>query len=271
MTRTIRIRPNVTLAIVFSILFQMGISGQVRAQWVEPNKDYLISYPQDVGYFFHQFTEWEGKQWVTAGGLIVVGGIILSQDQTLREFYIDNRTDVTNAISANLAEPWGSGWYSGPFLAGLYLYGGLTRDSHHQKVALDGAKAFLIAGGGAMIIKNLFHRERPNEQEFPDPLQFHGPFMPLGKYESFVSGHTATTFALATVLAYSYDDPWVGIVAYGFAGLTGWSRLHDDVHWSSDVYFGALFGYLVGRAVVKNDSKWNITPLPNGVSLRVAL
>jgi len=67
---------------------------------------------------------------------------------------------------------------------------------------------------------------------------------------SFPSGHTASIFALMTVVAQQYDEPWIKYSAYSFATSVAFQRMLYRKHWASDVIVGGLIGYLVGRKVV---------------------
>lgn len=58
---------------------------------------------------------------------------------------------------------------------------------------------------------------------------------------SFPSGHTATAFMTATMLAneYGWRNPLISIGAYTSATFTGAFRMANNRHWLSDVLFGA--------------------------------
>lgn len=58
---------------------------------------------------------------------------------------------------------------------------------------------------------------------------------------SFPSGHTSSSFATATSLAYAYG-PWVGVPAFALATFVGGSRIADNAHWFSDTIAGAALG-----------------------------
>jgi membrane-associated phospholipid phosphatase len=71
---------------------------------------------------------------------------------------------------------------------------------------------------------------------------------PDGTQYSFPSGHSAVTFASATVLSAHFG--WkVGVPAYGVASYVAASRLQAKRHFLSDVAFGAAVGIAVGRTV----------------------
>jgi undecaprenyl-diphosphatase len=66
---------------------------------------------------------------------------------------------------------------------------------------------------------------------------------------SFPSGHAASSFACATVLAAAV--PRARVALYVLAALVGWSRLYVGVHYPSDVIAGALLGVALGLLVLR--------------------
>ena len=89
---------------------------------------------------------------------------------------------------------------------------------------------------------------------------------------SFPSGHSAVTFATATVIQRHLG--WRrSILGYTIASYVAASRLHDNRHYLSDVVFGAAVGSIAGRTVVHHASDyWAFTPVGmpgGGVALMV--
>jgi len=189
-----------------------------------------------------------------------IGLITYAYDQEIYNFFQQHKTNTTETISRVLIEPWGSGLYSIPLLAGIYFSG--SKNSHHRRIALTGIKAFLLSGGAAVVSKHLFHRHRPYEDEPPYPYHWEGPFPLTSNYTSFPSGHTTTAFAVASVLAMGYRDKiWVVVTSYTIAGLVGISRIHDGDHWGSDVIAGAALGSFIGITLSKiNLKNVNLSP-----------
>ena len=75
---------------------------------------------------------------------------------------------------------------------------------------------------------------------------------------SFPSGHASASFATATVLQRKWG--WrVGVPAYAVAGFIGATRL-ENVHYLSDVTFGAALGIASGLAVKMPSSRVALTP-----------
>jgi membrane-associated phospholipid phosphatase len=66
---------------------------------------------------------------------------------------------------------------------------------------------------------------------------------------SFPSGHSISAFAVATVIAgrYGKRHRWVPYVAYGVAGVIGFSRITNQAHFPADVFLGAALGYAVAQ------------------------
>ncbi len=80
-----------------------------------------------------------------------------------------------------------------------------------------------------------------------EPLKFAvGRERPDGSnHQSFPSGHSAVTFAAATVIERHLG--WKrAALGYLIAGYVASSRLHDNVHYASDVVFGATVGTIAG-------------------------
>lgn len=68
---------------------------------------------------------------------------------------------------------------------------------------------------------------------------------------SFPSGHMTAAMAIATTFADRYPNPrWHGLVAFGLAGLVGFSRVTTQAHFPSDVFAGAVLGYSITHFIV---------------------
>jgi undecaprenyl-diphosphatase len=102
----------------------------------------------------------------------------------------------------------------------------------------------LLALGG----KYFTNRPRPYVDE-PNPEPLAHPPLDL----SFPSGHAATSFAGAALLATFV--PRLAVQFFVLATLIAWSRVYIGVHYPSDVLAGALIGlavaFVLRRAAVR--------------------
>ena len=69
-------------------------------------------------------------------------------------------------------------------------------------------------------------------------------YRPNGSEHGFPSGHSATAFFGATLLAKEYGEeyPIIAIAGYTLAGSTAFLRMANNEHWATDVLMGAAIG-----------------------------
>lgn len=232
------------------------------------NKKYVISYFSDTKDLAVAPLRWKAKEWIEFGGVIGATALVSTQDLKVYDFFGRNRSKFAKHLSAYALEPWGSGVYSMSSMGLLFLGSKIFHNRKAEGAALSATKAFLLSSVFITVAKQLIHRHRPyqakegadkGENAFSQYL-IDGPFSDLS-YTSFPSGHTDAIFAVASSLAYTYrDKPWVPVLAYSVASLTGISRIYDQKHWASDVLMGAAAGWAIGRFVAKHN-EWKYTPL----------
>jgi len=225
------------------------------------NKQYLKSYYLDSRDFFTSPFKWDKNEWILATGITATTVLLITQDKKLYDYVQDKRSNTSDTISKYFIEPWGSGVYSMPTMCLFYLHGSFFKNERSKKVALLGVKSYLLSGVFVQIPKYLFNRHRPYHGDIPNPNIWDGPF--TGDYfKSFVSGHTTSIFAVATIVASEYDDNLiVPILSYSIAGMSALSRVNDNKHWVSDVFAGAFFGYAIGK-LIYNQNNWKINVSP---------
>jgi membrane-associated phospholipid phosphatase len=134
-----------------------------------------------------------------------------------------------------------------PLLAATW---GLSKLAGHNQLAASASRivvALTATTVAASAMKFTVGRQRPfgGDRDDFQPGSFHAD------WQSFPSGHTASAFALATALAMEADNTWVSVAAYSAAGLTGWARIYQDRHWTSDVVAGAILGTVVSHQIIK--------------------
>ena len=220
-----------------------GSSGDVDSINLNYAKGYFI----DTGRIIASPLHWETTDWLKLGAVLGVTSGLFLVDQKVKNFAQSNQSPVASKF-ATVGNDIGNGLYTLPPVAAFYLYGYLADDSKARRASLLAIESFAISGVMTEGLKMLADRHRPNTGA--GPMTWGGPSFSL-KNLSFSSGHTASSFSIATVFANVYkDNPYVPPIAYGLATLTGLSRIYSNEHWSSDVFFGAAIGYFTSKALL---------------------
>jgi membrane-associated phospholipid phosphatase len=117
----------------------------------------------------------------------------------------------------------------------VYAVGRIKGQPKVSHMGMDLLRAVIIAESITQGLKYTVRRERPDGSGA----------------NSFPSGHAADTMAFATALerhlGWRYAVP-----AYLLASYVAMSRLHDNVHFLSDVTAGAAVGIIAGRTVTRH-------------------
>jgi len=132
-------------------------------------------------------------------------------------------------------------------LAGLwYLAGQQTMDDKTYEVGKTLFSALAINGVTVLLGQAATADRSPN-----------------GETGTFPSGHTSSTFVVASVLDEAYG-PAVGIPLYLLGGLVAHERLEDGEHNFSDVVMGAVLGTVIGHSVASGRDPeffgWKVVP-----------
>lgn len=103
----------------------------------------------------------------------------------------------------------------------------------------------LVSDGAANYgLKKTVQRARPGDtQELQVKVR-----SPYGGY-SFVSNHAVNMFSFATFTAVMF--PPAAAPAYALAGLVGYSRIYNGVHFPLDILCGAMVGIFFGFLFAK--------------------
>ncbi|MCB2206127.1 phosphatase PAP2 family protein [bacterium] len=168
-------------------------------------------------------------------------------------------------LARSVAAPGGSPGSMDPFTIPHILLAGrlawctvteLTQDQADTRPALRHTlgmyKALIYTQVSTQMAKNLISRDRPDRSD----------------NKSFFSGHTSTTFAVASYLQRELDasimhsaslatQPLLRSllrtaafsVPYGWATYVGYSRMRDNRHYLVDVLVGAAIGTLIGNVI----------------------
>lgn len=192
----------------------------------------------------------------TALGLSLFDESVRRQFQEHRSNGWDNASDVITTAGHPLTALGLS--------AALWGIGHERNDAQLTETGLLAFRAVALSQAFTLTSKIIVGRSRPKVDS--DAYTF-DPFSLDDDDQSLPSAHTASAFALASILARRSDGDYAPFVYYGFATLVGVSRIEQDEHWLSDVVVGALIGELSARLIINwklsKNSSIAITPSPN--------
>jgi len=241
--------------------------------------DSIFSFRSKKGYFpslIHNIGEqaaapfhFTTKQWIYTGVAAGITTALIFADENIDEWA---RTQKQKHQWVNKSSPFISEFGSNYGVYSVVASGLISAAFKTEKgvqTSLLATQAMITSGLWTQIIKQLTGRERPKASYIFSQVEggrWHGPLSRfLGEsadnrsgfsFDAFPSGHTATAFSIATVFATQYSDhKAVPVLFYSAATLVGISRLTEHEHWGSDVFVGALLGYLSGKQVVKHYNK----------------
>lgn len=140
--------------------------------------------------------------------------------------------------------------YQVPVIAGVYAVSLWTEDERCHEFSMAVISAYSLSAATTVAIKGITNTQRPSTQ------------FENGHY-GFPSYHASSTFCIAAVLDEYYG--WkAGLPAYVLAGLVGWSRIDQREHDLSDVVFGSVLGFVIGKTVaaahLDRNSRFRVTP-----------
>jgi len=211
------------------------------------NNDYFEGFISAIKSILTSPSHWQRSDCINASLIVGITAGLYTQDQKIQDWAQENRSSVSDKIS-EFAKPFGDGRYTLPGLGAFYLYGHLFEDEKAQRTALLSLKSYVVSGLFVQALEFTGHRHRPSSG---DPYNtWDGPSFSTSNL-SFPSGHSSSAFAIATVIASEYrDKAFVPPLVYGIATLTALSRVNDNAHWASDVFFGAIIGYFAAKAIM---------------------
>ncbi|HYH04632.1 MAG TPA: phosphatase PAP2 family protein, partial [Bacillota bacterium] len=215
-------RYSITMIILLFLTLFFSICSSVRAatdnSFGTVVEDFGKTCLEDTEGILTAPGQWEREQWLKSAIIAGTTLLLLESDQSVREYFQEHRTGFSDNLSG-VMDKLGNISYLAPALGMWYLYGRAVKNSKAQETALVSLESLMIAGGLTGVIKVAFHRSRPYTAA--GARDFNGPaFSWEDEQLSFPSMHSAAAFAVATVVADSYQDrPWVPVVSFTTASL----------------------------------------------------
>ena len=119
----------------------------------------------------------------------------------------------------------------------LFILVILFLDKRNREVFWHALLVLLVTFVVITLLKELFNIPRPYEISQTEPLAG------LTQFPSFPSGHTATAFAVSTIVALHRKR--LGIFFLMLSTLIAVGRVAANVHYPIDVAFGMLVGVMI--------------------------
>jgi membrane-associated phospholipid phosphatase len=264
------------VAAFFLLIFLPALaSGPLQAQ--ESRTEISHFGERYLGRFFVDFKDvvvspfhWRAKGWLTLGGTAAITGLLYAVDDDIADWSEEHKDTSSGPVPrflSHLAEP--------PFLAGtltaLYLSGEIFHAPGLRRTILlcfeaYGANAVISSAMKLLVGRARYERGEGKGSFHPFSFDFSG--------RSFPSGHSGSVFCVAAIVAGRVNRPLVGALMYGAAGVVALSRLHDNEHWASDIFFGSALGYFIGKMILHLNQPsrdggptLGLGPAPGGFSL----
>jgi membrane-associated PAP2 superfamily phosphatase len=212
----------------------------------------ITCFYEDTKHVLTSPFHWSQQSLLTFATLSMGTFELMLADRDFQEFVQRRKDSTTNRISK-----WTDRYtkrVTNLTIGGLYLSGIIFHSQKAKETAVLCIESVALAEGITTGIKHLVGRNRPfgNQGTFHfDPLKFPPPSSSL----SFPSGHATTAFALTSVIAQQYHNIPLSIGLYGCATAVALGRVNNNAHFLSDVFFGGVIGFSVGRSLVKFNKK----------------
>jgi len=202
-----------------------------------------------------------GPWWTLAA--LGTAGLTFAYDGEIRRHFQKNRSSTLDH-AADAGSLVGNPLVHAGLVSGIYAGGLLMEREDWRQTALRAAEALFLADAVTLVAKEAIGRARPDTGADKDHFR---PFRFNGSADSLPSLHTASSFALATVLAHDTDSVGIAASYYLAATWVGASRIMQDHHWASDVVVGAVIGGLSGWSVLQEKAtvgrqQLTVLPLP---------
>ena len=221
---------------------------QPRNRPVESAAGYFKGYWLDTKDMLAAPQRWDRADWMQVSAIAAASAGLFTQDDKIKSWVQTHKNSASSRFADDVSTMYK---LSLPTLAGFGLYGLAAGDPVAKETFLLGAESVVITAAFVQTLKRSFGRHRPYTGDSHDTWS--GPVLfDHGEDLSFPSGDASTAFAIASVVAAEYDNAVVPPVVYTLSSLVALERVHNNAHWSSDVFVGSVIGYFAGKAVVRS-------------------
>lgn len=246
-------------------------------------KSYFILLGSTLKQEFTKPFHMKKRDWRKFGAFALATVALGFADEPVQKQALKFRSSNSDALKVSKFISGSGGAYEFIGLGAIGAYSFIFKNQKLKTTTLLASQAYITGGIVESTLKYLTGRTRPSfygPNEEAEPM-FKGPFGNTSRdYQggrsnsSFPSGHATVAFAAATVYAMEYKTTvWVPILSYSAATLISASRITENKHWVTDVFVGAVLGYMSGRHIVNNYHRYAKLKAPgqpkNSVSFNI--
>jgi len=189
------------------------------------------SYAHNLAYNFVAVPQRENRKGLLVSAALTAPSFLL--DDEFKQYFVDHPYENFGKIGASL----GGGAAVAGLTVGLFSAGRISRGDRFRAASYDASQAVIVNWTYTSALKLAIHRERPD----------------MSDHSSFPSGHSSNAFAMASVFAKHYKK--LAIPLYGAATYVAVSRMAANKHYFSDIVAGSSLGWVIGRSVVRRNSR----------------
>lgn len=216
-------------------------------------------YTSDLWYIVSAPSRINKRSLPVLGGVLAVGGVMFAYDEKISRAVDRNRSDDIYKFftdAADIVEPMGVSMYTIPASFGSFAIGYALKLKTMQDISIQIFESLMIATTIKNIIANSVGRARPNSGKG-------ARFSKFGGSASFFSGHTSNAIQVARILSHHVDSLPFKLLCYSSVALVGLHRLDNEMHWASDIFVGAVYGFTVSSAILKLHEKRKLMVTPS--------
>ncbi len=189
---------------------------------VEFHKGYFKVYVTDFKNIVTAPARWDSSHWLTAGIVTGIAAGLYDNDAKIQKWVQDHKTTTTENLGDNVTSLGLT--YTPILLGGMYLYGHFADDPKMRKTVLLTIESVVLTVISVQTLKYACSATGPIPETVLTPgtaSALHGS----NSRFSFPSGHAASDFAIATVIASSMTTIIVPPLAYTIASITALNRI----------------------------------------------
>ena len=213
----------------------------------------------DFKYIYSSPTRINTKYALWLGGILAVGGTLFAYDQEIYDAIHRNKDHkLYKPIhdAGEFLEPLGYMGFTNKFIFGSLFIGYIVKNELMVNISADLLETFFISSFGKIATMNFIGRDGPAMGNGPRSFKFF-------EGRSFPSGHSNAIMQLASVMSHHIDYLPFQVAAYGGAATVLLQRVTSDHHWPSDVFTGAVYGWVISHELLKlkKSRRMKMTPM----------